>query len=63
MEDKAYKRLKKSINEAHGGLGSKHKVMLLEDGAKFSRISAPPEEAQTIEARKFQVLIEGGEVF
>jgi len=56
MEDKAYKRLKKSINDAHGGLGRKHKVMLLEDGAKFSRISAPPEEAQTIEARKFQVI-------
>ena len=56
MGERAYKRLKKSINDAHGGLGSKHKVMLLEDGAKFNRISAPPEEAQTIEARKFQVI-------
>ena len=48
--------LKKSVDNVHKGLGNKHKLMILEDGAKFNRISAPPEEAQTIEARKFQVI-------
>ncbi|MFA5618537.1 MAG: phage portal protein, partial [Syntrophorhabdaceae bacterium] len=33
-----------------------HKLMLLEEGAKFNRIAAPPQEGQTIEARKFQII-------
>jgi len=56
MSNEAYKRFEKSVNKAHAGLGNRHKLMLLEEGAKFNRIAAPPQEGQTIEARKFQII-------
>jgi HK97 family phage portal protein len=40
---------------AYGGLRNANKTAVLFDGAKFERISIPPNEAQFIETRKFQV--------
>lgn len=47
---------KKSVKDAYSGLGKHHRVMLLEDGMKFNRITAPPNEGQMFESRKFQVI-------
>lgn len=47
---------KKQIKQAYGGLGKHHRVMLMEDGMKFERIAAPPNEGQMFESRKFQVI-------
>lgn len=40
---------------AYGGLGNANKTAVLFDGGKFERVSVPPNEAQFIETRKFQV--------
>lgn len=37
------------------GLGSAHDVAILDAGAKFQQLSIPPEDAQFIESRKFQI--------
>lgn len=36
------------------GLGSAHETMILDNGAKFTQLSIPPNDAQFIESRKFQ---------
>lgn len=38
-----------------GGLGNAHEVAILDSGAKFQQLSIPPEDAQFIESRKFQI--------
>lgn len=50
------KRLKSSFEEAHAGLSKSHKVILLEDGAKFQQLTIPPENAQFLESREFDLL-------
>ena len=47
---------RKQIKQTYGGLGKHHRVMLMEDGMKFERIAAPPNEGQMFESRKFQVI-------
>ena len=56
LDDDRLKKFKKEINDVYTGLGKRHKAMLLEDGMKFNKISAPPEEGQMTETRKFQVV-------
>lgn len=46
-------RLAKSFAEQYGGLSNAHRVILLEDGLKFTPSSVPPEDAQFLETRKF----------
>lgn len=50
---------KKSIKAAwgamYGGAGNANKVAVLTEGAKFSKLSVPPDEAQFLETRAFQV--------
>jgi len=55
LSDTAYDRLKKELPEKYAGLGNAHRIMLLEEGMKFQRIGIPPNEAQFLETRKFQV--------
>lgn len=55
MSDKAYARLKTDWDEKHKGLKNAHKVAVLEEGAKWVSIGVPPEAAQFLETRKFQV--------
>ncbi len=51
----AYKNLKESINEQYVGLENSHRVMILEEGMKFSKLGLPPEDAQLLMSRKFQI--------
>jgi HK97 family phage portal protein len=46
---------KDDIKAQYEGLGKSHKLMLLEEGMKYTRIGIPPNEAQFIETRKMQV--------
>ena len=56
LSDEAYKRFVKSFNEKYAGLGKAQRVMFLEEGLKFTKLSINPNEAQAIETRKFQVV-------
>lgn len=47
--------LRESWAANYGGLNNSNKTAVLFDNAKFERISMPPEEAQFIETRKYQV--------
>ena len=53
LSEPAQKRLMESWK---GGLDSAHRVKVLEEGMTFKPISVPPEAAQFLETRKFQVV-------
>lgn len=55
MSDEAYKRLKKEWVDTYGGLSNSQRVALLEEGTSYEKIGVPPNEAQFLESRKFQV--------
>lgn len=55
LGDEAFKRLRESWADAHQGLDNSHKAAILEEGLKWHDIGVPPEEAQFLETRKFQV--------
>jgi len=55
LDDEAYKRLQKSWEERHSGLSGSHRVAILEEGMKFHEIGIPPEDAQFLQTRRFQV--------
>ena len=55
MSDEAYDRLKKSINEKHGGVENAHKMMILEGGSKLSSVGMTNEDSQFLQSRKFQI--------
>ena len=49
------KKLRDSWHESYGGSANAGKVAILEEGLKFHTISIPPQDAQLIETRKYQV--------
>lgn len=55
LSDKAYDRLKQDMENFRGGLSNAHRMKILEEGLTFNRIGIPPNEAQFIETRKFQI--------
>ena len=55
LKDNARKRLKKDLKEKHSGLGKEHKLMVFEHGMKYHQVSIPPNDAQFLETRIFQV--------
>jgi len=55
LDDDAYKRLLESWESRHGGLSKSHKTAILEEGMTYQQIGIPPEDAQFLETRKFQV--------
>ena len=48
-------RVKDSWNTAYQGNGKAHRVAVLEEGMKYQSIGIPPEQAQFLETRKFQI--------
>ncbi|BAL01354.1 putative portal protein [Oscillibacter valericigenes Sjm18-20] len=48
-------RVKESWNSAYQGSVNAHKIAVLEEGMKFQAIGIPPEQAQFLETRKFQI--------
>lgn len=55
LGDKAYEHLKTSWEESHQGLENAHKLAILEEGMSLEKIGIPPDDAQFIETRRFQV--------
>ena len=55
LKEQGYNNLKKSFERRNGGLENSHRLMILEEGMKYSQITVPPNHAQMLETRKFQV--------
>ncbi|WP_035287993.1 phage portal protein [Clostridium sp. KNHs214] len=49
------KRVRDSWNAVYQGSGNAHRIAVLEEGMKFNSIGIPPEQAQFLETRKFQI--------
>jgi HK97 family phage portal protein len=49
------KKVRDSWNEVYRGTTNAHKIAVLEEGMKYQQIGIPPEEAQFLETRKFQI--------
>ena len=48
-------RIRESWNAVYQGSNNAHRVAVLEEGMKFQSIGIPPEQAQFLETRKFQI--------
>jgi len=48
-------KVRDSWNSIYQGSNNAHKVAVLEEGMKYQQIGIPPEEAQFLETRKFQI--------
>ncbi|MDD3338057.1 MAG: phage portal protein [Lachnospiraceae bacterium] len=48
-------KVRESWNSVYRGTNNAHKVAVLEEGMKYQQIGIPPEEAQFLETRKFQI--------
>ncbi|MDF9410017.1 phage portal protein [Pelotomaculum isophthalicicum JI] len=48
-------RIRESWNAVYQGSGNAHRIAVLEEGMKFQPIGIPPEQAQFLETRKFQI--------
>ncbi|NSW92310.1 MAG: phage portal protein [Firmicutes bacterium] len=53
LSDKAYERLRKSLEEEGAGLANSWRPLILEEGMKYNRIPMPLKDAQFIEQQKF----------
>jgi len=47
--------MRKSWEQAHSGLSNSHRVAILQEGVTYQQIGVPPENAQFLEGRKFQI--------
>lgn len=56
LSEPAFERLKETLREKYEGLGNAHRLLLLEEGITFSKNTIPPNDAQFLETRKFQIL-------
>lgn len=48
-------KVRESWNSVYRGVNNAHKIAVLEEGMKYQQIGIPPEEAQFLETRKFQI--------
>ena len=48
-------KVRESWNSVYRGVSNAHKIAVLEEGMKYRQIGIPPEEAQFLETRKFQI--------
>ncbi len=48
-------KVRESWNSVYRGSNNAHKIAVLEEGMKYQQIGIPPEEAQFLETRKFQI--------
>lgn len=55
LSDPATDRLRKTWDGMHQGLENMHRLAILEEGMTWKQIGIPPEEAQFLETRTFQI--------
>lgn len=56
LSDIAFARFKDEFYKNYSGVINSNKVMFLEDGAKFTKVTNNPSESQALEARQFQII-------
>jgi HK97 family phage portal protein len=55
LSDPAYERLRAELESENAGLINAHKPTILEEGLKIHEVGIPPEDAQFLQTRQFQV--------
>ncbi len=55
LSDSALRRLRKQWNDRHAGAGNTGKDVILEEGMTYKALTIPPDDAQFLETRRFQV--------
>jgi len=55
LSDDARARLRGDWERLHAGIDNAHRVAILEEGMKWSTTSIPPDDAQFLQTRKFQI--------
>jgi HK97 family phage portal protein len=55
LAEQQVQRIRQSWQDVHGGVEGAGKVAILENGAKYSAITLPPEQLQYIDTQKFSV--------
>ena len=55
LSETAHDNLKKSLVDAHSGLGNTHRLLLIEEGRKVEKYGIPPNDCQFLESRQFQI--------
>ena len=55
LKNDTFQRLKKDMSQKYAGLGKSHRLMFLDEGMKYERVGIPPEDAQFLQTRKFQL--------
>jgi len=56
LSQEAAKRLEERLNESHQGPFKAHKLLFLDEGMKFQQTTIPPDDAQFLQTRQFNVL-------
>ncbi len=55
LSKEGFDRLREQMNDQYQGLGNTHKLMILEEGMKFTPAGMSNEDSQFLETRKFQI--------
>lgn len=55
FDDEQTQKFMEDLSEKYGGLGKSHKVLVLPAGMNVNNVGIPPEDAQYLETRRFQV--------
>jgi HK97 family phage portal protein len=55
LGDKAQENLRTSWEAIHSGLENAHRLAILEEGMKMHEVGIPPDDAQFLQTRKFQI--------
>lgn len=55
LGEEGRQNLRESFDETYKGLSRAHRLLILEEGMKYKQTGIPPDEAQFLETRKFQV--------
>lgn len=54
-DDAVARRVRASWEDAHGGPNKAHRVAVLEEGMTYTSVGVPPDDAQFLQTREFQV--------
>lgn len=55
LGEEGRKNVRQSFEEMHEGLSKSHRLLILEEGMEYKQIGIPPQTAQLMETRKFQI--------
>lgn len=55
LGEEGRKNLRESFDETYKGLSKAHRLLILEEGLKYKQMGVPPDQAQFLETRKYQV--------